>query len=156
MEKDFVDLRPYLPQFSLTERNRRWAETWAEMGLNDLDCLLLIGNDRFFGMGNSNIRYLTQISGQRMGAVAIFPMEGKPIVFATPPHMHDKPFPVYTAFNDWIEETGALTGLKPVVETLKELGFERSNIGLVGFKGAFRSSTIAYEEYDFLIRDDLI
>jgi Xaa-Pro aminopeptidase len=153
MKNDFVDLRPYLPQLSISERNRRWAEVWTEMGLNDLDCLLLIGNDRFFGMGNSNIRYLTQISGQRMGAVAIFPMEGKPIVFGTPPHMHDKPFPVYKAFNDWIEETRALRGLKPVVETLKALGYEGSSIGLVGFKGAFRSSTIAYEEYEFLTEE---
>ena len=29
------------------------------MGLNDFDCLLAIGNDRFFGYGNANVRYLT-------------------------------------------------------------------------------------------------
>lgn len=153
MKKKCVDLREYLPRFSLEERNRRWAAVWTEMGLNDLDCLLLIGNDRFFGMGNSNIRYLTQISGQRMGAAAIFPLEGRPVVFATPPHMHEPPFPVYKAFNDWIDETRPMAGLKPVVDALKDMGYERANVGLVGFKGAFRSGTISYQEHDFLIAE---
>ena len=129
----YIDLKEYLPQFSLKERNRRWAAVWEEMRLNDLDCLLLKGTDVFFGYGNSNIRYLTQISGQRMGAITIFPMEGIPIVFASPPHMHDKPFPVYKAFNNWITETRPMTGLKPVVESLKAMGYEQGNIGLVGF-----------------------
>ena len=153
MEKKYVDLKEYLPQFSLEERNRRWAAVWGEMGLNDLDCLLLIGNDRMFGMGNSNIRYLTQICGQRMGAAVIFPLDGTPVVFASPPHMHDKPFPVYKAFNNWIFETRSMGGLKPVVESLKDLGYEKGNIGLVGFKGAFKSSTIGYQEYQFLLTE---
>lgn len=151
MEKEYVDMRAYLPQLSLKERNRRWRAVWEEMGLNDLDCLLLIGNDRFFGYGNTNVRYLTQISGQRMGAIVIFPLEGTPIIFASPPHMHDKPFPVYKAFNDWVTETRSLIGLKPVVESLKAMGYEEANIGLVGFKGAFKSGTISYQEYQFLL-----
>lgn len=153
MKKKYVDLREYLPQFSLEERNRRWAAIWAEMGLQDLDCLLVIGNDRMFGMGNSNIRYLTQICGQRMGGVAIFPLAGTPIVFASPAHMHDKPFPVYKAFNDWISETRSMGGLQPVVDSLRSMGYEKGNIGLVGFKGAFKSSTIAYQEYQFLMAE---
>ena len=98
MEEKYVDMREHLPQLSLKERNRRWAAVWEEMGLNELDCLLLIGNDRFFGLGDTNCRYLTQISGQRMGTVVIFPLQGTPIVFAAPPHMHDKPFPLFKTF----------------------------------------------------------
>ena len=153
MEKKYVDLKEYLPQFSLEERNRRWAAVWEEMGLNDLDCLLLIGNDRFFGYGNTNVRYLTQICGQRMGVAVIFPIEGTPVVFASPPHMHDKPFPVYKAFNNWITDTRAMSGLKAVVETLKDMGYERGNIGLVSFKGAFKSYTISNQEYQFLLKE---
>ena len=153
MEKKYIDLKGYLPQFSLKERNRRWAAVWEEMCLNDLDCLLLKGTDVFFGYGNSNIRYLTQISGQRMGAIAIFPMEGTPIVFASPPHMHEKPFPVYKAFNNWINETRPMTGLKPVVESLKAMGYEQGNIGLVGFKGAYANNTISREEYQYLLKE---
>lgn len=152
MEKRYVDLKEYLPQFSLEERNRRWAAVWEEMRLNDLDCLLLKGTDVFFGYGNSNIRYLTQISGQRMGAIAIFPLEGTPIVFASPPHMHDKPFPVYKVFNNWIAETKPMTGVKPVVESLKAVGYEEGNIGLVGFKGAYANNTISREEYQLFVK----
>lgn len=153
MEKIYVDLREYLPQFSLEERNRRWAAVWEEMALNDLDCLVLMGNDRFFGYGNTNVRYLTQICGQRMGAAVVFPIEGTPAVFASPPHMHDKPFPVYKAFNNWITETRPMSGLKLVVEAVKDMGYEGGNIGLVSFKGAFKSGTISYQEYQFLLKE---
>jgi len=152
MEKSYVDLKEYLPQFSLQERNRRWAVIWEEMRLNEIDCLLMKGTDVFFGYGDSNIRYLTQIGAQRMGAIAIFPEEGIPIVFASPPHMHDKPFPVYKAFNNWITETRPMTGLKPVIETLKAIGYEQGNIGLVGFKGGYANNTISREEYQLLLR----
>jgi Xaa-Pro aminopeptidase len=152
MKKNYVDLKEYLPRFTLKERNRRWAGVWEGMILNNLDCLLLMGDDRLFGQGDANVRYLTQISGQRMGTIAIFPLEGTPVVFASPPHMHDKPFPVYKAFTDWITETRPLTGLKPVVESLKAMGFEKANIGLIGFKGAYASNTISREQYQFLLQ----
>jgi Xaa-Pro aminopeptidase len=151
MEKPFVSLREYLPQLSLKERDRRWAAVWEEMALNDLDCLLVIGNDRFFGYGNANVRYLTQIDGQRMGTVVIFPLQGAPVVFGTPPHMHDKPFPVYKAFNDWVSETQSMSGLQAVLDALKAMGYEQKNIGLVSFKGAWKSGTISYQEYQTLI-----
>ena len=151
MVKSYVDLKEYLPQFSLQERNRRWAAIWEEMRLNEINCLLVKGTDVFFGYGDSNIRYLTQIGAQRMGAIAIFPEEGTPIVFASPPHMHDKPFPVYKAFNNWVTETRPMTGLKPVIETLKAIGYEEGNIGLVGFKGGYGNNTISREEYQLLL-----
>jgi Xaa-Pro aminopeptidase len=153
MGKNYVDLGQYLPKFTLKERNRRWAGVWERMILSNLDCLLLMGDDRLFGQGDANVRYLTQISGQRMGTVAIFPLEGTPVVFASPPHMHDKPFPVYRAFTEWITETRPLTGLKAVVESLKAMGFEKANIGLVGFKGAYASNTISREQYQFLLHE---
>lgn len=152
MEKPCVNLREHVPQFSLEERNRRWAAVWEEMRLNELDCLLIKGTDVFFGYGESNIRYLTQIGGQRMGTLAIFPEEGVPVVFASPPHMHDKPFPVYRAFNDWVAETRPMTGLKPVIESLKAMGYEQGNIGLVGFKGGYANNTISREEYQLLLK----
>ena len=153
MEIKNVDMKEYLPQFSLEERDRRWAAVWEEMGLNGLDCLLLKGNDVFFGYGNSNIRYLTQISGQRMGAIAVFPLEGIPIVFASPRHMHDKPFPLYQAFNNWITQTRPLSTLEPVIESIKAMGYEQGNIGLVGFRGAYASNTISRDEYQFLLKE---
>jgi len=151
MKKPYVDMRSYLPQLSLKERDRRWAAVRGEMGLNDLDCLLVIGNDRFFGYGNANVRYLTQTDGQRMGAAVIFPLEGLPIVFGTPPHMHDKPFPVYKAFNSWVSETRSMSGLKPVIDAITAMGYEQATIGLVSFKGSWKSGTISYQEHETLL-----
>jgi len=153
MKKAYVDFKGYLPQLSLKERDRRWTAVRELMGLHDLDCLLVIGNDRFFGYGNANVRYLTQTDGQRMGAVVIFPLEQAPVVFGTPPHMHDKPFPVYKAFNDWVSDTRSMSGLTAVVEELKSMGYEKANLGLVSFKGAFKSHTISYQEHEFLLAE---
>ena len=155
MKENVVSYKEYLPRFSLRERDRRWAAVWEEMVLHNLDCLLVVGDDRASGQGDANARYLTHTSGQGMGTVVIFPLEGTPVVFASPPHMHDKPFPVYKAFSDWITETRPLSGLKPVVESLKAMGYEQGNIGLVGFKGAgpYASNTISREQYQFLLKE---
>lgn len=154
-QEEFVSYREHLPGLSLQERDRRWAAVWEEMTLNGLDCLLVVGDDRAFGQGDANPRYLTQLSGQGMGTVVIFPLEGTPLVFATPPHMHDKPFPVYRAFNDWITETRPLAGLRPIIKSLKDMGYENGNIGLAGFKsaGPYASNTISREQYQLLLAE---
>ena len=147
-----VSYREYLPQLSLAERDRRWAAVWEAMILHQLDCLLVMGDDRAFGQGDANVRYLTQMTGQRMGSAVVFPLEGTPVAFASPPHMHDKPFPVYRAFNDWITETRSLGGLKPIIEALKAAGCEKGTIGLVGFQGAgpYASNLFSREQVELL------
>ncbi len=152
-EKKIVNMMEYLPQLSLSERDRRWTAVRELMALNSIDCLLLWDSDRFFGMGSANFRYLTQITSQRMGGMCIFPLKGKPIVFAAPPHIHSFPYPFYRSFQNWIDETREMSGLLPVIGTLIEGGYEKANIGLVGFSGAFRSYTIPYQEYNFLKKE---
>ena len=152
-EKKIVNMMEFLPQLSLTERDRRWAAVRESMALHSLDCLLLWDSDRFFGMGSANLRYLTHITSQRMGGIGVFPLQGKPIVFAAPPHIHSYPYPFYRSFQNWIDETREMSGLYPVIETLRERGYEKANIGLVGFSGAFRSYTISYQEYDLLRKE---
>jgi Xaa-Pro aminopeptidase len=64
--------------------------------------------------------------------------------------MHDRPFPVYRAFNDWIAETRPFTGLQAVAEALKAIGCARARIGLVGFKAgpaASKTGIVSYEEH---------
>ena len=155
MNKDIVSYRDYLPRLSLRERDRRWAAVWEEMILNGLDCLLVMGDDRASGQGDANARYLAHTNGQGMGTVVIFPLEGTPVLFGSPPHMHDKPFPVYKAFTDWITDTRALSGLKPVVETFRAMGCEQRTIGLVGFKsaGPYASNIFSREQYQFLLKE---
>lgn len=153
-DKQIVNMMPYLPQFSLTERNRRWVAVRENMALHSLDCLLVWGNDRFSGTGAANLRYLTQITGQTMGGIGLFPLEGKPIVFAGSTHLQAYPYPVYRSFQNWVDETRPLSGFTSIIDTLKERGYERANIGLVGFSGAFRSYIIPYQQYN-LLREEL-
>ena len=155
MDKSIVSYRDYLPRLSLRERDRRWAAVWEEMILNGLDCLLVMGDDRASGQGDANARYLAHTNGQGMGTVVIFPLEGTPVLFGSPPHMHDKPFPVYKAFTDWITDTRALSVLRLVVETLRAMGYEQRTIGLVGFKsaGPYASNIFSREQYQFLLKE---
>ena len=56
-----LDLRPYTPQISLQERDRRWQAVRKEMEAQGLDCLVVWGNTLSQGLGMINVRYLTQI-----------------------------------------------------------------------------------------------
>ncbi len=152
-DKKNVDLMEYLPQFSLNERNRRWIAVRENMALHSLDCLLIWGNDRFAGQGAANLRYLTQITGQNRGGIGIFPLKGNPIVFAGSPHIQAYPYPIYQSYQDWIDETRPLSGISNIIECLRERGFEKANIGLVNYSGAFRAYIIPYQEYNFLAKE---
>ena len=152
-DKKIVNMMEHLPQFSLDERNRRWVAVRENMALHSLDCLLIWGNDRFAGQGAANLRYLTQITGQNLGGIGIFPLGGKPIVFAGSPHIQAYPYPIYQSFQNWIDETRPLSGFSNIIECLRERGYEKANIGLVNYSGAFRAYIIPYQEYNFLAKE---
>ena len=78
-------LLPYYPQLSLEERNRRWRELRKRMIFAGIDALLFLGNDLRWDMGMANLRYVLQI-GSKMGAWALFPIEGDPVVWHSVPH----------------------------------------------------------------------
>ena len=152
MEKGVMDATSFMPQFSLEERDRRWRAIREEMILHKLDCLLIWSSDINFGMGEAHFRYVTHIAPQGGGAVCIFPLEGEPIVFAAAPHMVDRPYPVYKSYQHWIRETRAFSGIEPAIKVLRELGYERANIGWVAFIG-FWSEATPYRQYSMLMRE---
>lgn len=153
MEKEIMDATPYLPQLSLKERDRRWRAIREEMIFHKIDCLLIWSTDTFFGMAEGSFRYVTHAGAARHLGFCIFPLEGEPIVFATPPHMHDRPYPFYRSFQRWIRDTRSCgSGIEPVIVELRKLGFEKAKIGWVGFMVPLMES-IPYRQFTTLTQE---
>ena len=71
IKKNRPPIYKHLPQLSLDERDRRWDLVKKKMKAENLDCLLIFG-DEF-------IRYLTHVPTNTL--CALFPLEGEPIVY---------------------------------------------------------------------------
>ena len=84
MATSLMDLRPYLPQLSIEERDRRWSAARERMAAQNLDCLVVWGNTISQGLGMTNVRYLTQV-GSWHGGTALFPYHGEVTLFSAPP-----------------------------------------------------------------------
>src|SRR5438477_343152 len=80
------ELLKYVPQLSIAERYRRWDRLRKKMIMSGLDARIFLGNDIFWGMGMANMRYVLQIDSQ-IGADAVFPLAGEPVVWNCVPHM---------------------------------------------------------------------
>jgi Xaa-Pro aminopeptidase len=136
--------RDYLPQLSLTERDRRWMALRKAMQDNNLDCLLIWGNNRAWGIGLANFRYVTHV-GAREG-IALFLLKRDPIVFAGNPHYYI-PYNIFASHQAWVQDVRPLAGLHPVVEAIKELRLENGRFGIVDTRGELSYYTIPYEPF---------
>ena len=116
------------PTLSDAERERRWQEVRWRMDLAGLDCLLIWGNESKWESALANIRY---VSGRLAPGCVFFPLDGDPILWSGFPHDVTK----WGAMaGGWIEEIRAGQGTtQNIVETLKERGYSRKAIGIVGF-----------------------
>jgi Xaa-Pro aminopeptidase len=141
------ELFQYVPQMSTTERGRRWDKLRKKMLMANIDALILLGNDIYWGMGMANLRYLFQVDAQ-IGAYAIFPLTGDPIVWHSVVHMN-RPTSMYLSLNTWMTDFRSFGGLAPIADEIKSRGLERSKLGLVGF-----SSTIQVAET--ILHDDVV
>lgn len=119
------------PSLSEAERDRRWLAVRRKMFLRKLDCLVLFGNDLFYGMGMANVRYMTQLNSS-MTTVCVFPLVGDPIAFNGPPHMN-LPSHQGRARGAWVDDVRPNTGIRAVVDAIRDLGFAGGSIGVVGF-----------------------
>jgi Xaa-Pro aminopeptidase len=133
-----TELRKYVPQVSLKERNRRWDKARKRMLMAGIDVLLFLGNDIYWGMGMANLRYMLQVDAQ-IGAYAMFPLEGEPVVWHAVVHMN-RPTSMYLSVQDWVTDFRTFGGLAPIVDELKQRGFERASVGLVGFSSTIQTT----------------
>jgi Xaa-Pro aminopeptidase len=135
-------LLPYVPQMSLAERDGRWDRARKRMVMQGYDALILLGNDIYWGMGMANLRYLLQVDSQ-IGADALFPLEGEPVVWNAVPHMN-RPTSPYLSVQEWTADFRARGGPRVIAEEIKVRGLDRSRIGLVGYSSTIQPSTLLY------------
>lgn len=133
-----TELRKYVPQVSLKEPNRRWDKARKRMLMAGIDVLVFLGNDIYWGMGMANLRYMLQVDAQ-LGAYAMFPLEGEPVVWHAVVHMN-RPTSMYLSVQDWVTDFRTFGGLAPIVDELQTRGFERASIGLVGFSSTIQTT----------------
>ena len=128
-------LLDYIPQLSITERDRRWDGARKRMITKGLDALLFCANDTYWDMGYANLRYLTAC-GSKIGSYGLFFAEGDPVVWNAVAHMN-RPTNLHLSTQEWTHDIRPLSGIPAIAGELRDRGFGRGRIGLVGF-----SSTI--------------
>lgn len=139
----------FMPQMSLTERDRRWDKTRKKMLMAGLDALVLLGNDIYWGMGMANLRYLLQVDSQ-IGADALFPLTGEPVVWNAVAHMN-RPTNMYLSIQKWVQDFRVRGGPAAIADELRARGLDRARIGLVGFSSTIQtSSTLLHSEIQAL------
>ena len=131
-------LLPYVPQLSLAERDRRWDRIRKKMVMAGLDALVFLGNDIYWGMGMANLRYVLQVDSQ-IGADAIFPLVGEPVVWNAVPHMN-RPTSMYLSLQELVSDFRNRGGMPTVADELRARGFEGSKLGLVGFSSTIQTT----------------
>lgn len=129
-----------LPQLSLKERDRRWSVIRKWMSDEDIDCLLVIGNDLAFGLGMCNVRYISNI-GSRHGGFLIFPRDGEPTGFFQPYHMTLPIHPNILSQN-WVSDVRWNPGVEKVISVMRERVSPLKKVALVsGANGLQRENT---------------
>jgi Xaa-Pro dipeptidase len=118
------------PKLSLSERDRRWARIREEMEREGLDCLIIIGKSGMWDSHSANVRYVTQIFWESM---AVFPLKGEPTGYIWGAHHIEW----YREFQDWVRDirSGRWQWAEAAGGRVKELGYGKGRIGLVGLGG---------------------
>jgi Xaa-Pro aminopeptidase len=127
----------HIPQLSLKERDRRWDRARKAMLMAGLDAFIFLGNDIYWGMGMANMRYMFQVDSH-LGAEALFPLAGEPLVWSGIPHMN-RPTNPYLSLNTWLTDFRTRGGMAAVADEVRARGLERSRLGLIGFSSTIQT-----------------
>jgi len=132
------ELLKYIPQLPLEERDRRWDRLRKKMVMADVEALVFLGNDIYWGMGMSNIRYVFQV-GSHIGADGLFCLDGDPLVWNTLPHMN-RPSSHYLSIQEWITDIRDRGGMGAIAAELRARGLDSSKVGLVSFSSSVQTT----------------
>ena len=139
-----MDLKPYTPQLSLQERDRRWQAARKEMEARGVDCLIVWGNTISQGLGMTNVKYLTQV-GSWHGGICLFPLSGEVTLFTSPAHMN-VPYSAYLASQDWVQDIRPYS-VSAVSDELKYRGLSRAKLGVVTYGNVVAGNNLPHYEY---------
>jgi Xaa-Pro aminopeptidase len=137
-------LLPFVPQLSLEERDRRWDRLRKKMLMANLDALVFLGNDIFWGMGMANMRYVFHVDSH-LGAEGLFPLDGEPTVWTGPPHTN-RPTSMYHSVQEWITDIRDRGGVRAVAAELEARGLQGSRIGLVAFSSTLQTPAFLHAD----------
>lgn len=117
------------PTFSDAEFARRHAIVREFMAEQDLDCLLITGNNSIWERGWANIRWVTNYMGtMELDCTCVFPREGDPMLAILGLNAR---LPDRIARSVVDDVRGALNTAGVVVDRINELGLGRGRIGIV-------------------------
>ncbi|MBN9047367.1 MAG: aminopeptidase P family protein [Rhizobiales bacterium] len=129
----------FMPQLPLSERNRRWDGLRKRMLMAGVDMLLFLGNDIYWDMGNSNIRYVAN-AAFKMGTHLSFFMDKDPVVWSFVAHMN-RPYNFLLSVQDWVQDVRTARGLVEIAADIEDRGLHRGRIGIVGFNSTIQTTT---------------
>jgi Xaa-Pro aminopeptidase len=131
------------PTFSVTERDRRWAETRARMAAESIDALVLPpGLAAVGGAGNASHRYLSQVGWNHVPMALVFPVTGEPTLF-----LPDDEDPRAWQKLSWVEDVraGPLERFGDAVASrLRELRLETATIGIPALAESIHASGVLH------------
>lgn len=104
-----------------------------------LAALIIRGTSAKLDSSSANIRYISQIGGNGEKAIAVFPVDGDPIVFIWASSQLDW----WTTAQDWVANIrqGNPSWAAATVDCIKGLGQAKGRIGVVGIGGATEAGT---------------
>ena len=145
-------LEVQIPRFSLAERDRRWTTVRRMMSEAGLDCLVVWGLSSKWDEYTANVRYLTQIGGERRGGCSNFSeRRGTNNV-----HLSGIMEPFWRKAQDWVKDIRGQKGGKSWASRirggLEECGLLRGRIGTVS--ASFRErGMMPYGVYSELLKE---
>ncbi|MBI4322437.1 MAG: aminopeptidase P family protein [Chloroflexi bacterium] len=125
-----VNSEDSFPSLSLNERDWRFARVRELMRSKGLDCLLVAGLW-------TREQFHSYLANDQAGGYVVIPLKGEPVhlcptAFVITTHLES----INRGETPWIEDTRVGATAKGIVATIKELGYDRSTIGVVGLGGA--------------------
>jgi Xaa-Pro aminopeptidase len=122
-----------VPGYSLGERDRRWAIARSVMAAEGVDALIVYGEHECTGV--APFAPDVYFTNDRPGAMVVFAGNSDPVsLVRVPAFICDHIEAVRRSEQVWIKPQNMRLGLNTagVVDLLRELGLERSSIGVIG------------------------
>jgi Xaa-Pro aminopeptidase len=126
-------------EFSLAERDRRYARVRAMMAERGYDAILAPCNTGHNEAYQADVRYLTQVGGFANEAALFFPREGESTCWA---RADSQPAEWWLDFQDWVPDmrgSRSCAWSENFAESIREHGLESGTFGVVGIGGTPRS-----------------
>ena len=149
-------------KFSEQEFQRRYNKIRERMQLRDFDCLIISGNDSFFGSYAADLVYVAGKSAM-MGAFVVFPLEGEPQIVTTGGGIGPGG-PIPTKMVPFKKGKGSGRRIRDwatgIASRIEELGLEKGRIGISDMRVMPAGVYVGLEEHlphaKFLPAGDLL